>query len=47
MQVRSEEPADVPGIRVVDEAAFESSEEADIVEALREKSNNLVSLRGN
>jgi len=44
MRVRPEEPADALAIRTVNEAAFESSREADIVEALREKPDGLVSL---
>jgi len=44
MRVRSEEPDDRPAIRAVNETAFETSVEADIVEALRAKSKSLISL---
>jgi putative acetyltransferase len=44
MLVRSETDADRAAIRAVNEAAFESSIEADIVDALRAKGVELVSL---
>lgn len=44
MHVRPEEPADAIAIRAVNEAAFETSEEADIVDALRKDSESLISL---
>ena len=44
MRVRSETDADRAAIRAVNEAAFESSLEADIVDALRSKRIELVSL---
>lgn len=44
MRIRPEETADAPMVRAVNEAAFESSEEADIVDALRKREKSLVSL---
>lgn len=44
MHIRPEEPDDRRGIRAVNEAAFETAAEADIVDALREKSGSLISL---
>ena len=44
MHVRPERPTDAPAVRAVNEAAFESSIEADIVEALRGNVEPLVSL---
>ena len=44
MRVRPEEPGDVTAVRAVNEAAFESSEEADIVDKLRERADPLISL---
>lgn len=44
MRIRSEETTDAPMVRAVNEAAFESSEEADIVDALRKREKSLVSL---
>jgi putative acetyltransferase len=44
MRVRAEAQADLAAIRAVNEAAFGSSAEADIVEALRTKRVELVSL---
>src|SRR5688572_30156780 len=44
MRVRAETDADRAAIRAVNEAAFESSTEADIVDALRAKGVELVSL---
>jgi len=42
--VRPEEPGDRASVRAVNEAAFETSAEADLVDALREKSDSLISL---
>ncbi len=44
MRIRREEPSDSPTVRAVNEAAFETSEEADLVDALRKTSHSLVSL---
>jgi putative acetyltransferase len=44
MVVRPEQLADAPAIRAVNEAAFGSSAEADIVDALRNRQDRLVSL---
>jgi putative acetyltransferase len=44
MRIRPELPADIHGIRAVNLAAFETSSEADLVDALRERANHLVSL---
>jgi len=44
MRVRPETDADHAAVRAVNEAAFESSMEADIVDALRAKGLDLVSL---
>ncbi len=44
MNIRSEEPADVSAVRAVNEAAFESSAEAGIVDTLRKRPESLVSL---
>lgn len=44
MRVRSEKPADATAVRAVNEAAFETSIEAGIVETLRKSAANLVSL---
>jgi putative acetyltransferase len=44
VKIRPEEPADIPGIRAVNLAAFETSAEADLVEALREQATPIVSL---
>ena len=44
MRIRPETEADRAAVRSVNEAAFETSVEADLVEALREKSLQLVSL---
>jgi len=41
---RLEKPADVPGIRMVNELAFGQPEEADIVDRLRESCDDLLSL---
>jgi putative acetyltransferase len=44
MRVRPETEADRAGVRVVNEAAFETPAEADLVEALRDRGVSLVSL---
>lgn len=44
MRVRSEDPDDRTAVRAVNEAAFETSVEADIIDALRAKSKSLISL---
>lgn len=44
MRVRPEKPIDWPAIRAVNEAAFETSVEADIVDAVRAKSRSPISL---
>jgi putative acetyltransferase len=44
MRIRSEEPKDRSAIRAVHEAAFGTSLEADIVDALRAKPKSLISL---
>jgi putative acetyltransferase len=44
MRVRSEEPDDVKVVRAVNESAFESSLEADIVEAISKKDSRAISL---
>jgi putative acetyltransferase len=44
MRIRSEEPADVSAIRAVNLAAFETSAEADLVDALRGQATPLISL---
>jgi putative acetyltransferase len=44
MRIRREEPADAAAIRAVNEAAFDSSVEADIVDVLRNKCDRLISL---
>jgi putative acetyltransferase len=44
MRIRPERPADVPGIRAVNLAAFETSTEADLVDALRGQADPIVSL---
>jgi putative acetyltransferase len=41
---RLEKPVDVPGIRMVNELAFEQPDEADIVDRLRESCDDLLSL---
>ena len=42
--IRSELPSDVAAIRAVNQAAFETSAEADLVELLREQASPVVSL---
>jgi putative acetyltransferase len=44
MNIRPERPADIPGIRAVNLMAFETSAEADLVDALREQAEWTVSL---
>jgi putative acetyltransferase len=44
MRIRSEEPADVSGIRAVNLAAFETKAEADLVDSLREHARPIISL---
>jgi putative acetyltransferase len=44
VNVRLEDPGDRASIRAVNEAAFETQAEADLVDALREKSDALISL---
>jgi putative acetyltransferase len=42
--IREEQPADIPGVRAVNLAAFETAMEADLVDALREEASPFVSL---
>lgn len=42
--IRSERPEDIPGIRNVNESAFETAAEAGLVDALREQARPIVSL---
>lgn len=42
--IRVETPADIPGVRVVNEAAFETGAEAALVDALRENGKFVLSL---
>jgi putative acetyltransferase len=44
MQIRPERPADIPHIRAVNLSAFETSTEADLVDALRQQAQPIVSL---
>lgn len=44
MHIREEQPADIPAVRAVNLAAFETATEADLVDALREEASPLVSL---
>src|SRR5215468_3983845 len=44
MRIRSEEPADVSAIRTVNQAAFETGAEADLVDVLRGQATPLISL---
>ncbi|MFN2444400.1 MAG: GNAT family N-acetyltransferase [Vicinamibacterales bacterium] len=44
MHIRPERPADIPGIRTVSLTAFETSAEADLVDALREQADPIISL---
>jgi putative acetyltransferase len=42
--IRSEQPEDIPGIRHVNRSAFETATEADLVDALRQQAQPIVSL---
>ena len=44
MQIRPERAADIPSIHALNRAAFETSTEADLVDALRERANPIISL---
>lgn len=44
MHIRSEQPADIAAIQAVNRAVFETSTEADLVDALREQAAPIVSL---
>jgi putative acetyltransferase len=44
VKIRPERPADIPGIRAVNTMAFETSTEADLVDALREQAEPTLSL---
>ncbi|MDH3509004.1 MAG: N-acetyltransferase [Gammaproteobacteria bacterium] len=44
MRIRPEDPSDLAAVHAVNEAAFETSAEADLVDALRGKAQPLVSL---
>jgi putative acetyltransferase len=44
MRIRPEQPGDVDGVRRVNEAAFETRTEADLVDLLREEASLLISL---
>ena len=44
MHIRPERPEDISGIRHVNQSAFETAAEADLVEALREQAHPIVSL---
>jgi putative acetyltransferase len=44
MHIRSEEPTDIGAIHAVNRAAFETSTEADLVDALRKQAHPIVSL---
>ena len=44
MKIRSEQPADIAAVRAVNGAAFETSTEADLVDALRTEAHPIVSL---
>jgi putative acetyltransferase len=44
VHIRPERPADIPGIRAVNLAAFETTTEADLVDALRNDAQPIVSL---
>lgn len=44
MRIRPEDPDDLAAVHAVNEAAFEASAEADLVDALRRKAQPLVSL---
>ncbi len=44
IEIRQEQPEDIPAIRVVNEKAFEQSEEANVIEKLRENCPDILSL---
>ena len=44
IEIRAEEPGDIAGVRAVNEAAFPTSAEADLVDALRDAGAHEVSL---
>src|SRR5687768_10341209 len=44
MQIRAERAADIPGVRAVNLAAFDTPMEADLVDALRARADAIVSL---
>lgn len=44
MYIRTERPEDIPGIRDVNQAAFDTTAEADLVDALRTQAQPIVSL---
>ena len=44
MQIRLERPQDIAAIRLVNQGAFDTNAEADLVDALREQARPLVSL---
>ena len=44
MQIRSEQPTDLAGIRAVNEAAFGTATEADLVDRLRVEASPIISL---
>ncbi|MCC6163646.1 MAG: N-acetyltransferase [Acidobacteria bacterium] len=44
MHIRTERPEDIPGIRHVNETAFDTAGEADLVDALRQQAHPIVSL---
>lgn len=44
VQTRRERPEDVPAIRIVNEKAFGQAQEADVVDRLRQRSDELLSL---
>jgi putative acetyltransferase len=44
MHIRPEQPADIPAIRAVNLAAFETNTEANLVDALRRQAHPIVSL---
>lgn len=44
MQIRTEKQADKVSVRRVNESAFEETTEADLVDALREQAQSIISL---
>jgi putative acetyltransferase len=44
MHIRPERPEDIPGIRHVNQTAFDTAAEADLVDALRQQAHPIVSL---